>query len=135
MTALSPDVRATLRDCGITQADWARAQGFSDGRWYGDACGCSDDRCISYHHDEHDECGCFRVLLARELRVRAAGTRLTDLQAAFPEWSITPAYDGRWLAWLTTAPAGEPVRLDADTVEGLATALNEDLAGGTGDAP
>ena len=61
---LNEDARAALRDAGISQAAWARANHYSDGRWYGDACGCPDDRCIGYHHGEHEECGCLPALLA-----------------------------------------------------------------------
>ena len=60
---LGAEVRAELRAAGITQAAWARAQGFADGRWHGDACGCPDDRCIGHHHERDGECGCFRLLL------------------------------------------------------------------------
>jgi hypothetical protein len=136
VTALSAAVKAALRDCGISQAGWARAQGFPDGKWYGDACGCSDDRCIGYHHDEDADCGCFSVLLTREMQVRAAGDRLPELRAAFPEWEIVPAWDGRWLAWLTTTPRNRPVvRVSGDTIEGLAAALNEYIAGDAGGTP
>jgi len=68
VTRLNDAARAALRDAGISQAAWARAQGFADGRWHGDACGCPDDRCIGFHH-HGDECGCLAVLLA-ELAAR-----------------------------------------------------------------
>lgn len=42
------------------------------GRWWGDRCGCPDDRCMDgHHHDPHEECGCLTVLagqLADKLR-------------------------------------------------------------------
>jgi hypothetical protein len=63
---LNAAAKATLRDHGVSQAAWARAN-FADGRWHGDACGCTDDRCIGYHHDEHDDCGCLPALLSRPL--------------------------------------------------------------------
>ena len=63
MSALNATAKSRLRDVRISQAGWARHHGYSDGRWYGDACGCPDDRCIGYHHDETDECGCLNVLL------------------------------------------------------------------------
>jgi len=34
-----------------------------DGAWGGDKCGCTDDRCIGYHHDATDECQCLPVML------------------------------------------------------------------------
>jgi len=67
MTALNAAAKAALRDAGITQAAWARANFMSDGRWGGDACGCPDDRCIGYHHDGPDGCGCLDVLLTQFL--------------------------------------------------------------------
>ncbi len=67
MTALNATAKAALKDHGISQAEWAR-RNFGDARWGGDACGCPDDRCIGYHHDGPDDCGCLPVLLARELR-------------------------------------------------------------------
>lgn len=63
---LNADARDQLQRAGISQAAWAR-QLFADGRWHGDACGCPDDRCIGYHHDECDECGCLRALLASRI--------------------------------------------------------------------
>ena len=59
---LNEAAKATLRDAGVPQAAWARAH-FSDGRWHGDACGCPDDRCTGYHHDEDSECACLPALL------------------------------------------------------------------------
>lgn len=31
--------------------------------WRGDACGCTDDRCIGFHHDASERCGCLDSLL------------------------------------------------------------------------
>jgi hypothetical protein len=64
VTRLNDAAKAALSDAGVSQAAWGRAQGWADGRWHGDACGCPDDRCIGYHHGDGDECGCLRVLLA-----------------------------------------------------------------------
>lgn len=61
---LNEAARTALRDAGVSQAAWARHHGYVDGRWFGDACGCPDDHCIGYHHDEHDECNCLAELLA-----------------------------------------------------------------------
>jgi hypothetical protein len=63
MTKLNGPAKAALRDAGVSQAAWARANYFPDGRWGGDACGCPDDRCINHHHDGAEECGCLKVLL------------------------------------------------------------------------
>ncbi len=67
MTKLNEDARLVLREAGISQAAWARHNGYANGQWFGDACGCTDDRCIGYHHDAEDECGCLPALL-REAR-------------------------------------------------------------------
>lgn len=63
MSALNETAKATLRAHGISQAEWARAN-FYSGKWGGDACGCPDDRCIGYHHDGPDDCGCLTTLLS-----------------------------------------------------------------------
>lgn len=59
---LSTEARATIRESGVTIAGYTRHH-FADGVWRGDACGCSDDRCIGHHHDERDDCRCLPVLL------------------------------------------------------------------------
>lgn len=63
---LWPVVVEQLRDAGVTQAEWCRRNGYPPGRWGGDLCGCPDDRCIGYHHDENDDCGCLPALLRGE---------------------------------------------------------------------
>lgn len=71
MTKLNNDARAVLRDAGVSQAAWARANFSPDGTWCGDKCGCPDDRCMDgFHHFPDDECGCLRVLLAEYLAGR-----------------------------------------------------------------
>ena len=65
---LTPFARSTIRDHGITIAEYVRkAGGSTDGDWHGDRCGCSDDRCIGFHHDENEDCGCLPVLLEEAL--------------------------------------------------------------------
>ena len=68
--ALSAHAREILRAYGFTPMQWAIANGQPDGKWYGDACGCNDDRCAGYHHDESDECGCIYALLQYHPRPR-----------------------------------------------------------------
>jgi hypothetical protein len=46
---LDEAARDVLRDAGISQAAYARWQGYAYGRWGGDACGCPDDRCSGFH--------------------------------------------------------------------------------------
>lgn len=53
-----------LQDAGLSEVEWAKLNGYADGVWGGDACGCPDDRCIGFHHDGPDDCGCLRELLA-----------------------------------------------------------------------
>lgn len=60
---LTDQAREQLRAAGISEAQWARENGFADGVWGGDACGCPDDRCIGFHHDATGDCGCLPALL------------------------------------------------------------------------
>lgn len=63
MSRLNHNAREYLKGNGITQAAWARWNGWRDGVWHGDACGCPDDRCAGYHHDDDAaDCGCLRSL-------------------------------------------------------------------------
>jgi hypothetical protein len=68
MAKLNEDAKTALRDAGVSQAAWARANYFADSRWGGDACGCPDDRCTGFHHYPDEECGCLRTLLPQYLR-------------------------------------------------------------------
>jgi hypothetical protein len=64
---LDADARAEILDWhgqGVTIAGYVRAC-WPDGVWRGDRCGCTDDRCIGYHHDEDHRCGCLPVLVER----------------------------------------------------------------------
>jgi len=72
MARLNEDAKIVLRDAGVSQAAWARANFMTDGKWCGDACGCPDSRCIGFHHADYAECGCLRVLL--ELYLAGEGT-------------------------------------------------------------
>jgi len=66
---LNDTAKATLRAADVTQAEWARANGYRDGKWGGDVCGCTDTgRCASgFHHDGPDDCGCLPTMLAEYL--------------------------------------------------------------------
>lgn len=65
---LSPVARSIIQDYGLTIVEYVRkAGGWTDGDWHGDRCGCSDDRCIGFHHDENDDCGCLPVLVEQAL--------------------------------------------------------------------
>lgn len=52
---------AILAENGFTPEEWARANYSPDGTWTGDRCGCSDNRCIGFHHHGEDDCGCLPV--------------------------------------------------------------------------
>lgn len=65
---LNATAKTVLREAGVSQTAWARANWFPGGRWSGDACGCPDDRCRGYHHARSEDCGCLRALLADYLR-------------------------------------------------------------------
>jgi hypothetical protein len=73
MSRINEAARLTLRDAGVSQAEWIRHHFGADAKiWLGDACGCPDDRCAGYHHDETDDCGCLLALLAE---VASGGAR------------------------------------------------------------
>lgn len=69
MSALSMTARDTIKWAtvdvpGASIAGYIRNSGAGDGKWHGDSCGCTDDRCIGYHHDESDSpCDCLTVVL------------------------------------------------------------------------
>lgn len=63
MSALNGVARAALREAGISQVEWIREAGWLDGKWHGDACGCTDDRCIGYHHETEDDCDCLPAMI------------------------------------------------------------------------
>lgn len=67
MPALSHQARGAIKDGGVTIAGyiryWSGGLGLDDGKWYGDSCGCPDDRCIGFHHNGPHDCGCLAVTL------------------------------------------------------------------------
>lgn len=74
MSALTKQARETIKYWGwterVTIAGYTRHY-FGDQGWRGDRCGCVDDRCIGYHHEERDDCQCLPALLddyVKELR-------------------------------------------------------------------
>lgn len=62
---LNAEARQRLRWAGLTAPAWARwCNNSEDGQWYGDRCGCPDDRCMDgYHHEPYEPCGCLETLL------------------------------------------------------------------------
>jgi hypothetical protein len=70
VSALTKQARDTIKWWWVgdpprrtTIAGYIRWNGYSDGKWGGDRCGCPDDRCIGFHHDDENDCGCLEVLL------------------------------------------------------------------------
>jgi hypothetical protein len=59
---LTVDAKDEIHAAGLTIAAYVRFT-FPDGQWGGDECGCTDDRCIGFHHERRDECQCLPVLL------------------------------------------------------------------------
>lgn len=96
MTKLNDSALQVLADAGITEAEWIAYAGWldvvtdEDGQrrrvpateWGGDACGCDDDRCIGYHHDPGEECGCLPVLIEKRAQDHEAYAIWQDYLAA-----------------------------------------------------
>lgn len=59
---LTPAAVEALADAGLTPEGW-RQRHYPTSGWGGDACGCTDDRCIGHHHDADEDCGCLPELL------------------------------------------------------------------------
>jgi hypothetical protein len=62
---------------GITIAEYIRHYFPAEGHWCGDECGCVDDRCIGFHHDEGEDCGCLPEWI-RDLRREKARDAMLD---------------------------------------------------------
>lgn len=98
MGTISKQALTEIRWAGLTRAQFV---GFasSDGIWYGDRCGCFDDRCAGYHHNEDERCYCLQPCIDQALegleRVRriAASPELSALEAAI---AAVPDMDRRW---------------------------------------
>lgn len=63
MSKLHATARETLRDAGVSVAEWQRRNHMGD-TWTGDECGCPDDRCIGFHHFSPDDCRCLPAMLS-----------------------------------------------------------------------
>jgi hypothetical protein len=84
---------------GVTIAGYVRYWS-ADGVWRGDACGCPDDRCIGFHHDEQAACGCVDVTLGEYARWAAGcpgcGERVTRYAADAVEVYNPDAFVFTW---------------------------------------
>lgn len=69
MATINRDALQDIRWAGLTRAQYV-AEYSTDGTWYGDRCGCPDDRCIGYHHLADQECGCLDPAIRYVLEAR-----------------------------------------------------------------
>lgn len=81
MSVLSAEAREDFVISGVNLRELAAAT-WGDGKWHGDECGCTDDRCIGHHHDETEECQCRPAVIRRYLTDKAAAAEASDLWAA-----------------------------------------------------
>jgi hypothetical protein len=51
---------AKLKQSGVTRYAYVDYYFGPGATWGGDRCGCVDDRCIGFHHDQTQECGCLQ---------------------------------------------------------------------------
>jgi hypothetical protein len=85
MTALNAVAKAAIREAGFTLAEFARVHGSPDGKWSGDACGCTDSRCANgFHHMGPDDCGCLPTLLDQAVAWREATRWPNSVELAAP---------------------------------------------------
>jgi len=74
-TKITQAVRNDLKGAGLSLVRYSRLT-TGAAAWSGDVCGCPDDRCVGHHHEEWEECGCFRTLLADALHAYINGVEL-----------------------------------------------------------
>lgn len=97
MSRLNAAAREQLKWAGVSVENWSRLH-MADRRWFGDACGCPDDRCIGYHHDNQNDCQCLTVLLGvcaptstEKLHIalgrRNGWERYSDVEGHFYRWT------------------------------------------------
>lgn len=91
MTTLSKQARDTIRfwyvgddpRIRVTIAGYVRREGDLGGKWRGDSCGCPDDRCVDYHHDEWEDCQCLPAVLERWVREQQAELAAAPIWVAY----------------------------------------------------
>lgn len=81
-TGLYPVALLEFDEASVDLADLI-AQRWDDGQWHGDSCGCEDDRCIGYHHDEREDCGCRPATIRTYLRSKQAEEAGAEVWAAY----------------------------------------------------
>ncbi len=87
MTTLTRAARETIKNSGLTITEYVLENSGSS-TWYGDTCGCSDDRCIGYHHDENEECGCLPVCIEETKKQQSRHAVLNNLPEAIEAMSL-----------------------------------------------
>lgn len=86
MATLNDAALQQLEWAGLTEAEWIEwNEGPGATEWRGDACGCSDDRCIGYHHDVNEECGCLPALLEERERSYTAAREAQPIWDAYQQ--------------------------------------------------
>ncbi len=84
---LTRAARETIKASGLTiRAFILENQG--DENWHGDDCGCTDDRCIGFHHEEHEECGCLPVLIEETKKQMSRRALLENADVALEAMSL-----------------------------------------------
>jgi len=136
---LSATAKAAIRGAGFTLAEFARVNGYTDGKWHGDVCGCTDTgRCANgFHHMGVDDCGCLPVLIDQAVKWRQATRWMNSVELSAPhglfDWvSVsTPGVLATVSASADGIPAGKPaesvVRIEAR--EGWTATVSEDEHG------
>lgn len=87
--ALAADALDRLASVRQTEESWAVVRGWTDGVWRGDTCGCSDDRCIGYHHSANEECGCLDTQIQRWINDEDADRCAADVWF-FYQYALLP---------------------------------------------
>lgn len=113
---LNETAKAQIRGAGFTLAEFARINGYTDGKWHGDVCGCTDTgRCANgFHHMGTDDCGCLRVLIDQAVKWRQANRWMNSVELSAPsglfDWvSVsTPGVLATVSATAGGIPAGKP---------------------------
>jgi len=138
---LTAAAKATIRGAGFTLAEFARMQGYADGKWGGDVCGCTDTgRCANgFHHMGTDDCGCLPVLLDKAAAWREAVRWPNSVELAAPHGLFncvsvsTPGVLVTVSASAGGIPAGKPAEsvIEIEAREGWTATVSEDEHGRT----
>jgi hypothetical protein len=125
---LGEQARNTLRASNIDPDVFAKLHGdASADTWSGDACGCTDDRCIGYHHADHEACGCITAEIDSYWENIHAGEEGREVWAAH-EHALTTgrpedrmAADTRAAEWIATYHRSSTSYSLTETPRGITT--------------